>query len=80
MSERSHIDRVWDIIESVDVCMLTTRFEGGLRARPLEVRPDRSSNRLLFVTDAQSHKREEWRDGLRSVLSSSMLRNGPTSR
>src|SRR3954468_5916600 len=35
-----HIDRVWDIIEKIGVCMLTTQFDGGLRARPLEARPD----------------------------------------
>lgn len=59
MSDRSHIDRVWEIMETVRVCMVTTRFDGGLRARPLEARPDRCSNRLLFVTDAHSPKREE---------------------
>ncbi len=37
MAESSH-DRVWDIIEKVGVCMLTTRFAGGLRARPVEAR------------------------------------------
>ena len=34
------LDRIWDIIEKVGVCMLTTQFPGGLRARPLEARPD----------------------------------------
>jgi hypothetical protein len=35
----NHLDRVWEIIEQVGVCMLTTRFAGGLRARPLEAGP-----------------------------------------
>jgi hypothetical protein len=39
MSNKDNIDRVWDIIEKVGVCMLTTQFVGGLRARPLEARP-----------------------------------------
>ena len=39
--------------------MRTTLFEGGLRARPLEARPDRDSGRLLFVTDVHSAKRDE---------------------
>ncbi len=26
MSGKDHIDRVWDIIEKVGVCMLTTQF------------------------------------------------------
>jgi len=49
MSDHEHIDRIWAIIEKVGVCMLTTRFDVGMRARPLEARPDRASNRLLFI-------------------------------
>ena len=59
MPETNQFDRVWEIIEKVGVCMLTTSFEGGLRARPLEARPDRSFGRLLFVTDVHSAKRDE---------------------
>jgi hypothetical protein len=43
MSEQGNGDRVWDRIEKVGVCMLTTRAAGGLRARPIEARPDRSN-------------------------------------
>jgi hypothetical protein len=32
MSEQDNIDRVWDIVEKVGVCMLTTQFAGELRA------------------------------------------------
>jgi general stress protein 26 len=54
-----HIDRVWDIVEKIGVCMLTTRFAGGLRARPLEARPDRESGLIFFVTDIHSAKEDE---------------------
>ena len=40
MADKDQLDRVWEIIEQQGVCMLTTRFAGGLRARPLEARPD----------------------------------------
>jgi len=53
------VDRIWQIIEKVGVCMLTTRIKGGLRARPLEARPDRDLDRLLFVTDVHSAKHDE---------------------
>src|SRR5579864_4583663 len=53
------IDRVWDIIEKVGVAMLTTRFAGGLRARPLEARPDRAAGLIWFLTDMRSGKDEE---------------------
>ena len=59
MPESDELDRVWEIIEKVGVCMLTTRFAGGPRSRPLEARPDRKSGRVLFVTDIHSAKRDE---------------------
>jgi general stress protein 26 len=52
-------DRVWDIVETVGVCMLTTRFAGGLRARPVEARPDRDAGLIWFVTDLHSNKEHE---------------------
>jgi general stress protein 26 len=59
MSKKDNIDRVWDIIEEVGVCMLTTQFAGGLRARPLEARPDRDAGLIYFVTDTHSAKEHE---------------------
>jgi general stress protein 26 len=57
--QREQFDRVWEIMERVGVCMLATRFAGGLRARPLEARPDRDDGRIWFVTDLHSGKEEE---------------------
>jgi general stress protein 26 len=54
-----HEARVWDIIEKVSVGMLTTRFAGGLRARPLEARPDREAGAIFFVTDVRGAKDDE---------------------
>ena len=59
MSKTDNIDRIWDIIEKVSVCMLTTQFVGGLRARPLEARPDRDAGLIYFVTDIHSAKEDE---------------------
>jgi len=39
--------------------MLTTQFEGGLRARPLEARLERDAGLIWFVTDLRSHKERE---------------------
>jgi RNA polymerase sigma factor (sigma-70 family) len=36
--------------------MLTTRFSGGLRARPLEARPERDAGLIWLVTDVRSGK------------------------
>jgi|SRR5581483_329028 len=59
MSKTDNIERVWDIIEQLGVCMLTTRFAGGLRARPLEARADRDAGLIFFVTDTDSAKEDE---------------------
>ena len=59
MAEQTHLDRVWDIIEQVGICMLTTHSTDGLRARPLEARPDRDAGIIWFVTDLRSGKEHE---------------------
>jgi len=53
------IERVWEIIEKAGVGMLTTQFDGGLRARPLEPRPDRPAGIIRFVTDVRGAKDDE---------------------
>lgn len=55
----AHLDRVWHIIAKVGVCMMTTRGADGLRARPLEARPDRAAGLIWFVTDVRGHKDDE---------------------
>jgi general stress protein 26 len=59
MADKKNINRVWDIIEKAGVGMLTTRFDGGLRARPLEGRPDRAEGVIYFVTDVRGAKDDE---------------------
>jgi general stress protein 26 len=53
----SSMNRIWEIVEQVSICMLTTRR--ALRARPLEARPDRSNNCIYFVTDYRGAKEHE---------------------
>jgi general stress protein 26 len=59
MAAQDKTDRVWAIIEKVGIGMLTTRFAGGLRARPLEARPDRDAGVIWFLTDVRSGKDDE---------------------
>ncbi len=51
--------RVWEILEKTSVGMLTTQFINGLRARPLDARPDRDTGVILFVTDVRGLKDNE---------------------
>jgi general stress protein 26 len=59
MSEQQPTDRVWDIIEKIGVGMLTTHSSRGLRARPVEARPDRGQGLIWFVTDVRGSKDDE---------------------
>src|SRR5438067_6516945 len=59
MSREQDTARVWEIIERVGTGMLTTRFAWGLRARPLEARPERDAGLIWFVTDLRSGKEHE---------------------
>jgi general stress protein 26 len=59
MAKQAPLARIWDIIERVGVCMLTTHTSAGLHARPLEARPDRGNGIIWFVTDLRSRKEHE---------------------
>ena len=59
MTVSNHNARVWEIIEKTRVGMLTTQFSGGLRARPLEARPDRNANIIWFLIDVRGGKDDE---------------------
>jgi general stress protein 26 len=51
--------RIWDILEKCSVGMLTTHGSQGLRARPLDARPDRDNGVIQFVTDVRGLKDDE---------------------
>jgi general stress protein 26 len=59
VNDDAALDRVWDILEKSAVGMLTTSFAQGLRARPLEARPDRTAGAIFFVTDVRGLKDDE---------------------
>lgn len=59
MAEPNDIARVWDIAEKAGVGMLTTRFPGGVRSRPVEPRLDRDAGLIRIVTDGRGLKDDE---------------------
>jgi len=59
MAQEDHYARIWYVIERVKVAMLTTRFADGLRARPVEPRPERAAGVIWVVTDLHSAKEHE---------------------
>jgi general stress protein 26 len=54
-----HENRVWELLDIAGAGMLTTQFEQGLRARPLEPRPDRDAHAIYFITDVRGLKDDE---------------------
>jgi general stress protein 26 len=56
---KAHLDRVWDVIDKAEICMMTTHFSDGLRARPMEARPDREGGAIWFLTDRRGLKDDE---------------------
>jgi general stress protein 26 len=52
-------ERIWELIETVGICMLTTRSGAGLRARPLEARAHPQTGTIRFVTDVRGAKDDE---------------------
>jgi general stress protein 26 len=59
MADHDARGRIWQIIECAGVCMLTTHSPSGLRARPVEPRPDPQAGLIWFVTDLRSGKEQE---------------------
>ncbi len=59
MAGDKNIERVWAIVDKAGICMLTTRFDAGLRARPLEARPAKDHDAIWFLIDVRGFKDDE---------------------
>ena len=49
-------DRIWDLIERAQACMLIAVRDGVLWGRPMQPRAARDQNAIRFLTDAHSRK------------------------
>ena len=58
MSE-TDLDRVWEIMEDISVCMVTTHAGGRMRSRPMHAIADRDENTVYFITDTRGAKDDE---------------------
>lgn len=59
MTEQDDATRVWDLVETIGFCMLTTQDGSELRARPMTAHAERIENAIYFLTDNKAHKDEE---------------------
>lgn len=53
------IDRLWELAEKIDICMLTTWTGDEQHSRPMSARPRRQENAIYFLTDVSGEKNAE---------------------
>jgi general stress protein 26 len=59
MADKGDVTHVWEMMEKIGFCMFTSMDGEELRSRPMAAYVERDENRILFLTDAESHKDEE---------------------
>jgi general stress protein 26 len=55
----AELDRVWEIVEDVAICMVTTHAGGKMRSRPMHAILERDEGAIYFVTDTRGAKDDE---------------------
>jgi len=55
----SDSDRVWELMDKISTCMLTTHDGEQLRSRPMAAFVRRDEGAIYFLGDARRHKDEE---------------------
>ena len=59
-STEKKLDDLYELIDGIEVCMMTTRrADGHLVTRPMQVQERTSGTDLWFVTDVETHKLDE---------------------
>jgi general stress protein 26 len=58
-TDRDAAEHVWALITRCPVCMMATRDDGVIRARPMTPTYDPPDNAIYFLTDERRHKDDE---------------------
>ena len=58
MSEET-LETFWSFIDAADLCVMTARDTGSLRARPMMAKVDKATHEFRFLTRLSSHKTDE---------------------
>lgn len=59
LSNEDAIERIWELVKSIDFCMFVTWDGERQRARPLSARPIREEGRIYFLTDVDGAKDDQ---------------------
>jgi len=62
------IDRVWEMMADMRICMLVTREGETLRGRPMDAHPSREEGCVWFLSDRRGHKDDELQHDPQSAL------------
>ena len=87
---KERYDRVWELMEKISICMLTTHDGERIRSRPMAAFVRRDEDAIYFLGDAHHHKDEEiaenpnvglaFADGQNLVSSASAARRSRATR
>ena len=55
------VDRVWELMDKISICMLTTHDGQRIRSRPMAAFVRREDDAVYFLTDASHHNDDEIR-------------------
>lgn len=58
-TETEAVDRIWEMMGDIRICMLVTREGETLRARPMDAHPSREEGCVWFLSDRRGHKDDE---------------------
>jgi general stress protein 26 len=59
MASDNDTDRVWELMEKIGFCMLSTLDGEDIRSRPMAAHVQRDENSIYFLADVTSHKDDE---------------------
>jgi general stress protein 26 len=62
MTAGSDADRVWELMDRISICMLTTHEGERIRSRPMAAFVRREEHAVYFLTDARHHSEAAIRD------------------
>ena len=61
MAADTDADRVWELMQKISICMLTTHDGENIRSRPMGAYARPEEDAIYFLSDARRHKDEEIR-------------------
>jgi general stress protein 26 len=57
--DTDNLEKVWELVDRIGFCMLTTQTGSDIRARPMSAYAEKIENSVYFLTDVASHKDED---------------------